>query len=315
MEYGVDDMDNTMMGPDLAGLVQHHVGTEFWHPSWTKASREIPPATSGTGWARTNSDLWTLYPDVMPDNPSGSNSYSSMSSSFRYGKPVPFPYAGVTNGVMVIFTTENIYFKIDGTDYAFPYPTGFATSCMGVASTTYNWAVYITDGVSSVGIYRRSGGSCAEVLDFDWSAETYTAAMITRREGVAVPTFPSQTWNTEEDFMGGDLLWTVAGKPSYIAASSSTADQFKLGTSISNPFTATQTDTFSCPSGGSCNTQFGLDLFWHVDGDGYLWMADWGHDNGGFFGCGNDNQIGMARTSVKLAAGIPDGQLFAAGQA
>lgn len=308
MTYSVDDMDNTMMGPDLAGLVQHYGSTEFWHPSWTKASRTIAPTTSGTGWTRTNTNLWTLYPDIMPDNPTGSNSYASMQASFRYGKPVPFPYAGTPNGIMVFFTTENIYFKIDDTNYAFAYPTGFSTYCKGYTDSTYNWAIYITDGVSSVGIYRRNNNFCAEVLDFDWAADTYTAAMITRRAGVSVPTWPTQMYDTEEDFMGGDLLWTVAGKPSYLAP-----NQFKLGTSIEDPFTVTQTDTFSCP--GICSTQHGLDLFWHVDSDGYLWMADWGHDNGGFFNCGNDNQLGMGKSSVKLAAGVPEGSIFAAGQA
>jgi hypothetical protein len=302
MARGVDDNDNTMMGPDLAGMVQHNNGVDFWHPSWTKASRTVAPASSGTGWSSQYSDLRTLYPDTMPDWPSGITSYGSLPSTWRYGKPVPFPYAGVTSGVMVFLTTTDINFKIAGTTYNFAYPSGFATACKGYATTTYNSMIYITDGVSSVAVYRRSGTTCAEVLDFDWSADTYTADMVTRRSGVTVPSWPSPTWNTEEDVNGGDLLWTVKGKPSFPDSSSgNNMDQWKLGTSLEIPFTATQTDQFSCYSGGSCNTQFGMDMFWHVDGDGFLWAADWGHDNGGYFGCGNDSQLGMGKSAVKLA--------------
>lgn len=52
---------------------------------------------------------------------------------------------------------------------------------------------------------------------------------------------------------------------------------------------------------GDGNTQHGLDIFVRVGTDGILWVGDWGHDNGGMFGCGNDNQLGIAPTNIKLA--------------
>ena len=61
---------------------------------------------------------------------------------------------------------------------------------------------------------------------------------------------------------------------------------------------------------GDGNTQHGLDIFVRVGTDGILWVGDWGHDSGGMFGCGNDNQLGIAPTNIKLATS-PFGPLSA----
>ena len=100
--------------------------------------------------------------------------------------------------------------------------------------------------------------------------------------------------------MGGDLLWTVRGKPSFWSGG-----YFYLGTSMVQPFYATLTNAAPPTMSDGVNqgtlTQTGLDIFLKVDSSGALWVGDWGHDNGGLFGCGNDNKLGAMRTSIRLA--------------
>ena len=67
------------------------------------------------------------------------------------------------------------------------------------------------------------------------------------------------------------------------------------------PFLLHSSSIITCPSSGNCNTQHGMDIFLKVDTSGTLHVGDWGHDNGGMFGCGNDNQLGSMATTIKLA--------------
>ena len=65
-----------------------------------------------------------------------------------------------------------------------------------------------------------------------------------------------------------------------------------------NPFSA-YSSTYSPPPG--LITQHGMDLFFQIEpSQNYLVAADWGHDSGGFFGCGNDNQLGFQTTNIQL---------------
>ena len=110
-----------------------------------------------------------------------------------------------------------------------------------------------------------------------------------------------QTFNwhtTEQDTMAGELLWTVSGKPCWY-----NNGNLVLGTSLAAPLVPTEVAALN-PAGYQ-NSQQGLDLFIRVDMDGTLWLGDWGHDNGGIFGCGNDNQLGTQATTIKLAVVPP----------
>ena len=40
-----------------------------------------------------------------------------------------------------------------------------------------------------------------------------------------------------------------------------------------------------------------------IDPSGYVWFADWGHDDGGIFEVGNDSGIGTRQTNIFL---VPD---------
>ena len=76
-----------------------------------------------------------------------------------------------------------------------------------------------------------------------------------------------------------------------------------LGTGMAaNVFQSSSSSAVSVSNGV---TQHGLDIFIRVATDGFLWVGDWGHDNGGMFGCGNDNYLGIAPTNIKLATQPP----------
>jgi len=304
---------------DLTGKVLQNTASGPTTGSWVTTVRGQAPSS----WSTSTQTLSSEYASVWPSGLAG------------YERPVPFPHAGMADGVVVFFSASNIIFKADGTTYTLNYPSGFPTDCKADASTNYNTNLFITDGISSVTIARRPSNTansnicvmpdcltCLEVLDFDWSASSYDDSMITRR-GATTPTGPTFWQNTEEDFMGGDLLWTVNGKPSYMVATD-THPTWELGTSLANPFLSTASDAYTCPCtlsqlascgcyGKSGYAQWGLDLFFHVDSSGYLWLGDRGHDNGGFFNCHdttygpsnaqsgyNDNIIGVAKTNVML---------------
>ena len=71
--------------------------------------------------------------------------------------------------------------------------------------------VFVTDGVNSVTVGRRSASeTCLTVLTFDWSASTYTSSMMTASSTVTSGMNNPPNWHgTEQDSMGGDVLWTV----------------------------------------------------------------------------------------------------------
>ncbi|NYZ77548.1 right-handed parallel beta-helix repeat-containing protein, partial [Candidatus Micrarchaeota archaeon] len=84
---------------------------------------------------------------------------------------------------------------------------------------------------------------------------------------------------------------------------------FALGGGMDDPnsqYTTYEVDVWSDPS------QPGLDFFARVDNDGYLWFGDWGHDNGGYFNCGDDEYFGVGKTNIMLtynSSGVAGGGL------
>jgi hypothetical protein len=47
------------------------------------------------------------------------------------------------------------------------------------------------------------------------------------------------------------------------------------------------------------STQTDMDVFGSIDGsDRFVWFADWGHDDGGLFQQGNDDQLATRKTNI-----------------
>jgi len=242
-----------------------------------------------------SSNWMTLPRDGFPSSASAQAGLSPRASgTSNLYKPVPFP--GV--GLVVWFGPSEMRFRgPDSTTYTISYPSSISSACRPPSSTTYNVMIMITDGISSVTMGRRSGTTigCLAHVAFDWSASTYDATMLTVTP-IANNNQVSNWHNTEQDANSGDLLWTVNGKPAWYSSG-----RMHLGTGMAaNVFQSSSSSAVSVA--GSGNTQHGLDIFIRVTTDGILWVGDWGHDNGGMFGCGNDNYLGIAPTNIKLAS-------------
>jgi len=295
LTWSNDDADTTYMWVDFTGRVKSDNGYLTNDQTWFTIPRNSYPSTGSTSNRRyiwgTTSTTHDYYP-------------SSMSSSMgNYARPVPFPGSGHAGGTVVWLGASSVFFKADGTDYSFAYPSSMSTACKPAATSSYNTNAFVTDGVNTLTVVRRSSSTiqCLTVLTFDWSAATYSSSMLTATTSVTSGISSPANWHgTEQDAMGGDMLWTVKGKPCYYSN-----NRLNLGTSMQQPFAVSSYTTVSIPSGGNGNTQHGMDIFLKVDTSGTLHVGDWGHDNGGMFGCGNDNQLGSMQTTIKLAVPPP----------
>jgi len=230
-----------------------------------------------------------------------------------YARPVMFPGSGHVGGTVVWFGQTSLYFKADGVDYSFTYLsiTGGASltaDCLPMASSTYNTHAFITDGINTATVVRHTSATptCVTKFTFAWeqwdgNTRSYAPSMVSATfvDGMAKGSGLSQPPNyhgTEEDSMAGDMLWTVRGKPCFYSQ-----NQLILGESMMNPFQTSSAYTVTIPGKGSGATQHGMDIFFKVDNNGILHMADWGHDDGGMFGCGNDNMLGSMESTIRLA--------------
>lgn len=284
--YANDDSDQTYMWVDFTGRQGGTNQMQTTNQNWFVIPRDTWPST------RSSSDFKYVW---------GTTSYSDPlhvpSSLGSYDKFVPLPRSGHAAGVVVWFGSS-IRFKAYGSDYSLSYPSDMPSSCMPDYSSTYNVNVFITDGINVVGVGRRSSYSlsCIAWLTFDWSASTYGDSMVTVSSSATSGFSSPTTWHdTEEDAMGGDLLWTVNGRTAWYESKT-----IKFGGSHSDPFAVSSNS--GTLSSAFVDGQHGLDVFLTVDTSGSLWLGDWGHDNGGIFGCQVDTELGSQQTNIHLAA-------------
>ena len=321
LNIGNDDMDSSMMWVDYTGKVETTNGQNVASTSWM-----------------------TLPRDGTPSSASAQAGLSPMASGVNtFYKPVPFPGVGLV--VWFGPSEMRFLGPDSTTTYTISYPSSISANCRPLSSgtNTYNIMIMITDGISSVTMGRRPRSSttisCLVHVAFDWSASTYDATMLTVTP-IANPNTNNQVTNwhdTEQDANDGDLLWTVNGKPAWVRTRATlntlscacpararehaslqpaqlspcarvfgaqySSGRMHLGTGMAaNVFQSSSSSAVSVSNGV---TQHGLDIFIRVATDGFLWVGDWGHDNGGMFGCGNDNYLGIAPTNIRLARTCP----------
>lgn len=203
----------------------------------------------------------------------------------NYGTVIAFPQ---TNATMVYVQNTGYYrINVAGTDKgAFSIPSEIA-SLIGTAQST-NSLMTLSDGVNCFLIYRW-GASSAYYIEMDLN----TGQMLRYS---SIPYSAGQNNGTEED-SNGTQLFAVNARSSFHAggafywtplSSSTTGWRWAggLATDTSNSF-------------GS-STQSDMDVFGSIGSDNYVWFADWGHDDGGIFGVGNDSTLGTAKTNVYL---------------
>ena len=129
---------------------------------------------------------------------SGVTASATVSARAKYGRPrtgqicvTHSPLEATTTNTLSRFgrtgwygrvAQQHLHFaRVEGVDYALNYPAEIPTSCRPSTSTNQN--IFVTDGISPVTIGRKATGStsvptCMNVLSFDWSASSYTQAML-----------------------------------------------------------------------------------------------------------------------------------------
>ena len=208
----------------------------------------------------------------------------------------PTSVTGSSYATLVSFpkTSSAVWINISATTYRTnnystqSWPTAM-TSTVNISTVSANSLYTISDGVNSFIIGRHGTTTAAYcVVDLSTGVITATAMM-----GI---TASAMSNNTEEDAFG-DQLFLVDGRVTF----HSNGTFYYGGTRYwREPTIAWTNATGMSALGGGNAAQTGMDLFGSVDTSGWVWFADWGHDNGGFFGVGNDSQLGTRPTNIKL---------------
>lgn len=208
---------------------------------------------------------------------------------------VSFP---LTNSSIIINLTSSTYKVNNGSVSALPSPlSGIGTSL------PQNSIITISDGVNQFLIYRYNTTN-AYLCTVDLTTRTVTATSVT-----VTSRAPNGVNQTEEDALG-DTLYTVDGTLNWLESTvyyyGGTLD-WKTNT---NPFNTSGKSTFSA---GTINTQTGLDIWGSIDSNGFVWFADWGHDDGGLFNIGNDSQLNTRQTNIKYCSSFISGDFVGTG--
>ena len=166
----------------------------------------------------------------------------------------------------------------------------------GTLSSTPNNLYTISDGVNKfiIGVQGRTAYSIG-TLNLQTGVITFE-----QRNWSAAVAWPI-TNNTEEDAIGNQLF-TIDNRVSYhdttllyYGGTYNWLTTNSLGVWWNNLNASTATI--------GASTQTGLDVWGSIDTDGYVWFADWGHDDGGLFGVATDSQLGTRKTNIRM---IPD---------
>jgi hypothetical protein len=194
---------------------------------------------------------------------------------------ITFP---LTQSSVTINCTISQYRVNGGSIFTLPSPlTGIGTAAAA------NSIITISDGVNQFLIYRYSTTN-AYLCTVDLSTNTISAVAVT------VTSRATSGANATEEDAVGTQLFTVDGTLNWCENTTyyyGGALDWKTNT---NPFNISDKLTFTA---GTINTQTDLDIWGSIDSTGFLWFADWGHDNGGLFNVGNDSQLGTRPTNIR----------------
>jgi parallel beta-helix repeat protein len=244
---------------------------------WTDLSTKV---MDDNGYTANTQDWYTWYrngtqdmnPAYLPNRPEGLDSYA---------KPVPLPAANKT----IWFDFANQMIAWDGVSIPFS-EAGLTSDSGGCGDGT---PYFISDGIDMIHV-GEMGSGVAKVLTFDFNSNSVSGT-----DAVGFNP-PNGWWGTEEDTFG-NVLFTVNGRVMYFDSYSSGQGYFALGGGLDNPNSRYDLHNVTAWTNP---WQPGLDFFARVDDENKLWFGDWGHDNGGYFNCGNDEYLGVGRTNIML---------------
>ena len=216
-----------------------------------------------------------------------------------------------TSGTLVSFplTTSGVWINITSGTYKTNNFSGTAlpgtmasvlatgSTGSGVSGSVQNSLYTISDGVNQF-IIGRYGVTSAFFCKVDLTTGAITATAITYSSSVAYYV----SAGTEEDPIGDQLFtvdcFTTFNRETTFYYGGTKAWNDTTGMPFDLTGKSTVTSGPGVPSGQT--QQSGIDLFGSVDSNGFVWMADWGHDNGGLFNVGNDIELGTSPTNIKL---------------
>jgi hypothetical protein len=243
----------------------------------------------GTGvLSRTNTNTWQGQFDRFRAAGSLLDA-GSIDQAFLYSPSGFIQNSGLTTLISFPQTNSNFWYNANGTykvnDFAAQSLPTTITNVIGSGTVTNN-IFTMSDGVNCfiVGRYNASPAAYVEVdlstgLIYKSSIVSYSAGSIAN--------------STEED-ANGTQLFAVNAANSYHANG-----QWRFGSGTGWRWTTSLQDAPSSLAAGN-STQTDMDVFGSIDTDNYLWFADWGHDDGGMFGVGNDSTLGIRKTFIYM---------------
>lgn len=203
------------------------------------------------------------------------------------------PISGATTIVTFPLTRSSVTFNFSinqyrvngGSIFTIPSPL---TGMGSVAANNSIWT--ISDGVNQF-LIGRYGNTTAYLVTVDLSNNTVSASSF------ALSVAPGQLNPTEEDAVGTQLF-AVDG----VATWQQSTQYFYGGTldwkTNTNIFNTSGRLQFGA---GTLSTQTDQDIWGSIDSSGYVWFADWGHDDGGLFNIGNDDRLNTRQTNIRYA--------------
>ena len=290
-----DDHDTLFMDADGKGVLSATTNTNHWGYI-REANNDKYTKFSGTTTIVANSPINSVVTYPISSFIVSPNSAVTPAIVGDYATIVSFPLT--TSGIWINLTTGTYKTNnFSGT----ALPAGMPSS-LGTTVPT-NSLYTISDGVNQF-IIGRYGTEAAPVYTaFFCTVNLTTGVMINSplnySGNVLHPNYTSN--NTEEDAVG-EQLFTVDCFNTFLNGTTFYYQGPKVWNDITGlAFNSTGKSGFTAGAPGIAGTQSGTDIFGSVDSvDRSVWFADWGHDNGGLYNVGDDNELGTRKTNIKL---------------
>lgn len=264
LSYGNDDHDTLFMDADGNGVISRG-NTTKWSGSFDKfrGASELIQSSS-------ISAVMMYSPNAFIEG--------------NYATPISFPKTS-----SILWLRNDGYYRVNNFP-SYPTPSPLSNYINGVSNN--NNIITISDGVNSFLIWKV-GMVTACIVTVDLS----TGMIYSMTEVTFSASFSNAT---EEDAVLGDQLFSIDGSPAYHSGGSFWYTPLSDVTNLWRDVTTlSASNSFSI----GASTQSGQDVMSSIDSNGYVWFADWGHDDGGIFGVGNDSGLGTRQTNIFL---VPD---------
>lgn len=220
--------------------------------------------------------------------------------------PQGFPGAGdFTNATVVAFpaTSYTLYFTrqyyiINGFSAQIWNNSTVTNYLSSWSSPNENKITTVSDGVNSVLVILGTAVTTGIYITFNLT----TGLIISATNITFTDTFNWNVTNQTEQDTVGNQLFAIDGSTSYyrnLYFWYTTRSSTSVGNSAIQSFLDGSLTANSPTNIGTVDTQTGMDILTTIDaGDGYAYFVDWGHDNGGLFGFGDDNTLGYTKTNI-----------------